>query len=77
MDHPDAVVLKYLRARKWNPAAGVSMLAACMKWRIESGVQEIPKQGEEGYQHREGFLTQMSSGKGFIFGSDRQQRPVM
>lgn len=50
--------------------------AACMKWRIESGVEEIFEKGEEGLQHGEGFLHQMTSGKAYLHGSDRLGRPV-
>lgn len=47
-----------------------------MKWRIESGVEEIFEKGEEGLQHGEGFLHQMTSGKAYLHGSDRLGRPV-
>jgi len=47
-----------------------------MKWRIESGVEDIFEKGEEGLQHGEGFLHQMTSGKAYLHGSDRLGRPV-
>jgi hypothetical protein len=47
-----------------------------MKWRIESGVEDIFRQGEEGLQHGEGFLHQMTSGKAYLHGLDRSGRPV-
>jgi uncharacterized protein (DUF58 family) len=34
MDDPDGIMLRFLRARKWSPSAGVAMLAACIKWRM-------------------------------------------
>lgn len=49
---------------------------ACMKWRMESGVEEIFRKGEEGLQEGEGFLHQMTSGKAYLHGSDRGGRPV-
>lgn len=48
-----------------------------MKWRIESGVENIFSQGEEGMQAAPGFLYQMTSGKGYLYGTDRYGRPVM
>lgn len=51
--------------------------AACMKWRIESGVEEVFSKGEEGLQHGEGFLRQMTTGKCYLHGSDRHERPVL
>jgi len=77
MDHPDALALKFIRARKYNAKAAVAMFAACMKWRIESGVEAIFEKGEEGLQQEDGFLHQMTSGKGYLYGTDRQQRPVI
>lgn len=53
-----------------------SKLLACMKWRIESGVEDIFEKGEEGLQHGEGFLHQMTSGKAYLHGTDRLGRPV-
>lgn len=50
--------------------------SACMKWRIESDVEDIFRKGEEGLQHGEGFLHQMTSGKAYLHGSDRLGRPV-
>ncbi|EFP87068.2 uncharacterized protein PGTG_13287 [Puccinia graminis f. sp. tritici CRL 75-36-700-3] len=77
MDDPDVIVLKFLRARKWNVAAGVAMMAACMKWRIEYGVDSIIAKGEEGFQNQDGFLHQLKIGKTFVQGTDRQGRPVV
>lgn len=77
MDDPDVIVLKFLRARKWNVPAGVAMMAACMKWRIEYGVDSIIRKGEEGYLNQEGFLNQLRMGKTFVQGTDRHGRPVV
>ncbi|KAH9450224.1 hypothetical protein Pst134EA_026933 [Puccinia striiformis f. sp. tritici] len=77
MDDPDVIVLKFLRARKWNVAAGVAMMAACMKWRIEYGVDKIISKGEEGYLNRDGFIHQLKIGKTFVQGTDRQGRPIV
>ncbi|KAI7939576.1 hypothetical protein MJO29_014312 [Puccinia striiformis f. sp. tritici] len=74
---PDVVVLKFLRARKWNVLAGVAMIAACLKWRIEYGVDDITYDGEEGHRKVEGFLHQYQIGKTFVQGTDRQGRPVV
>ena len=48
-----------------------------MKWRIESGVEDIFAKGEEGLERSEGFLHQMTSGKTYLYGTDRHGRPVM
>lgn len=77
MDDPDVIVLKFLRARKWNVSAGVAMMAACMKWRIEFGVEEIIRKGEEGLVDCSGFIHQMTIGKSFVQGTDKLGRPVV
>lgn len=53
------------------------MLAACIKWRIESGVEKIFELGEEGLQDTPGFLSQIQSGKYYMYGTDRYGRPVI
>lgn len=34
MDHPDSIMLRFLRARKWKPEAGLAMACSCCKWRM-------------------------------------------
>ncbi|KAG0145554.1 hypothetical protein CROQUDRAFT_658474 [Cronartium quercuum f. sp. fusiforme G11] len=77
MDDPDVIVLKFLRARKWNVSAGVAMMASCMKWRIEFGVDKTLEKGEEGLKDCEGFINQMKMGKSFIQGTDKLGRPIV
>lgn len=73
----DFLMLKFLRARKWNVTQGVAMLCAMMKWRMESDVEKIFSLGEEGMKDAEGFIKQMSSGKTYVQGTDREGRPVV
>lgn len=71
MDNPDSIVLRFLRARKWSPSAGVAMLVSCIGWRLSSDVEKIFEKGEEGMQHEDGFIRQMQMGKAFTHGTDR------
>jgi hypothetical protein len=48
--------LRFLRARKWVTTAGVNMIAACLKWRMESNVEEVIAKGEEGMLKEAGFM---------------------
>lgn len=41
MDNPDSIMLRFLRARKWNPGAALAMMCTCVKWRIDYGVDKI------------------------------------
>ncbi|GAA5996730.1 CRAL-TRIO domain-containing protein [Rhodotorula paludigena] len=76
MDDPDGIMLRFLRARKWSPSAGVAMLAACIKWRMGSDVEKIFEKGEEGMQNADGFIRQMEIGKTYTQGTDYYGRPV-
>ncbi|GJN90712.1 hypothetical protein Rhopal_003726-T1 [Rhodotorula paludigena] len=83
MDDPDGIMLRFLRARKWSPSAGVAMLAACIKWRMGSDVEKIFEKGEEGMQNADGFIRQMEFvdetqeiGKTYTQGTDYYGRPV-
>lgn len=53
------------------------MLANAIKWRVEVGADKIIEQGEE-VLNRDlpGFDLQMKSGKTYIHGTDRQNRPI-
>lgn len=53
------------------------MFCAMMKWRLEGDVEKIVALGEEGMKDAEGFIAQMSSGKTYIQGTDREGRPVV
>lgn len=41
MDNPDSIMLRFLRARKWNPGAALAMMCTCVKWRIDYGVDAV------------------------------------
>lgn len=89
-DHPDALALRFLRARKWDVQKALIMLVSAMDWRhTEMKVDEdIMKNGEggaaneekngEGHAKKVGadFLAQLRMGKSFLHGVDKQNRPI-
>ncbi|KAL7923149.1 hypothetical protein ACQKWADRAFT_55552 [Trichoderma austrokoningii] len=89
-DHPDALALRFLRARKWDVDKALVMLVSTMSWRhTEMKVDEdIMKNGEEGAvldaQNGKGdtkkvgedFLAQLRLGKSFLHGVDKLGRPI-
>ncbi|KAI9670096.1 MAG: hypothetical protein M1829_004824 [Trizodia sp. TS-e1964] len=89
-DHPDALLLRFLRARKWDVEKALVMLVSTMHWRSQEMHvdDEIMKEGEAGAleasvstdanQKREGadFLTQLRMGKSFLHGTDKDGRPL-
>ncbi|KAI0403852.1 CRAL-TRIO domain-containing protein [Xylaria palmicola] len=84
-EHPDALALRFLRARKWDAARAVAMLASAVAWRAERDVAgAVIRRGEDvalrpagdRSADDEGFLAQYRSGKSFVRGADRAGRPV-
>ncbi|CAI7581649.1 unnamed protein product [Penicillium bialowiezense] len=74
-DHPDALLLRFLRAEKWNlPKAWIKLVAA-LNWRInEYKVDKEVLLKEKDYGEQ--FTLQLSSGKHFFHGCDRWNRPL-
>ncbi len=88
-DHPDALLLRFLRARKWDVQAALVMMIATMHWRsTEMHVDDdIMVNGEEAAlkesksanaaEKKEGddFMAQLRMGKSFLHGADKDGRP--
>ncbi|KAK4160132.1 cral trio domain protein [Cladorrhinum sp. PSN259] len=90
-DHPDALVLRFLRARKWDVEKAVVMLVSTMNWRAaEMKVDEdIMRHGEGWAVETEkdssdpakqklahDFLAQIRKGISYVHGCDKQGRPL-
>ncbi|CAK7230328.1 phosphatidylinositol transfer protein csr1 [Sporothrix bragantina] len=91
-DHPDALVLRFLRARKWDVNKALVMLISTMHWRAQTvhvdddimakgeggAVEEVASStaDEKAKTVSEDFLAQMRMGKSFLHGSDKQGRPI-
>jgi len=88
-DHPDALVLRFLRARKWDVEKALVMLISTMNWRAHAMHvdDDIMKNGEGVAAELESgtdakarlnrdFLAQMRMGKSFLHGVDKQGRPI-
>lgn len=82
-DHPDALALRFLRARKWDTDAAVEMLVAAARWRDEVRLNEtVIFDGEDvilrpqpSALDRE-FIAQWRLGKSYVSGTDREGRLV-
>ena len=88
-DHPDALLLRFLRARKWDVHAALVMLVSTMHWRSQDMHvdDDIMKNGEgaalreskssNAAEKKEGedFMAQLRMGKSFLHGMDRDGRP--
>ena len=90
-DHPDSLLLRFLRARKWDVGKSFCMMLHAMVWRIK--IQHVDdrvvangelhalrqeKDTSKPEQAKAGsqFLAQMRMGKCFIHGVDRENRPI-
>ncbi|KAF1928987.1 CRAL/TRIO domain-containing protein [Didymella exigua CBS 183.55] len=90
-DHPDALLLRFLRARKWDVEKALVMMISTMQWRMgEMHVDDrIVKNGELGAleeaakssdakakKNDEDFLVQLRMGKSYLHGLDSTGRPM-
>lgn len=90
-DHPDALLLRFLRARKWDVERALVMMISTMHWRMgEMHVDDkIVKNGELGAleaaanssdakakKNDEDFLVQLRMGKSYLHGLDNAGRPM-
>lgn len=89
-DHPDGLLLRFLRARKWDVHNALVMLIATMNWRMKTMHvdDDIMKKGEGQAvtdslssntavkKEAQDFLAQLRVGKSFLHGTDREGRPM-
>lgn len=77
-DHPDSMVLRFLRARKWHVGNGLLMLLNAFKWRLEQDVENVKTLGDNELDAKyPKFREQLQVGKFYIHGTDRKGQPVV
>ncbi|KAF9898886.1 hypothetical protein BX616_003485 [Lobosporangium transversale] len=77
-DHPDSLLLRFLRARKWNVTNGLNMILKAFKWRIEDDIEEVKAKNEDELSAKyRGFKLQLEMGKSYFHGTDKMGRPVV
>ena len=91
-DHPDGMLLRFLRARKWDVPKAFAMMMDAIVWRVnEMHVDdEVMAKGElhalkqskntanvKEKKEGEDFLAQMRMGKSYVHGVDKIGRPIV
>ena len=70
-DQPDSIMLRFLRARKWDVQKALSMIFETLTWRRQADVEGIMQVGEAGLS-----VQQMECGKAYFHGVDLEGRPI-
>lgn len=82
-EHPDALLLRFLRARKWDVELAVTMLVSAMDWRNDNSIDQTIIRGGENVgliesptTDEKAFIAQYQSGKSYVRGTDKEGRPI-
>ncbi|KAF4463570.1 CSR1-phosphatidylinositol transfer [Fusarium albosuccineum] len=89
-DHPDALVLRFLRARKWDVEKALVMLVSTMNWRhtdmhvdddiMKNGdafaIEDEKAANSDTKQVSTDVMAQLRMGKSFLHGTDKNGRPI-
>jgi hypothetical protein len=79
-DAPDNLILRFVRARKWDVDNSLLMLSSSIEWRMkESKVDDVLLSGELACLEKKqmGVIKQFQSGKCIIRGRDKKGRPIV
>ena len=89
-DHPDALLLRFLRARKWDVEKALVMLIATIRWRAHdahvdddvitngepAALETSQSSDKAAAKEADDFLVQLRLGKSFLHGCDKEGRPI-
>jgi hypothetical protein len=68
-DNPDSIVLRWLRARKWNINNALEQFIDTLKWRNEWGINKLMANGKSDLS-----LEEIEKGKAFYIGYDKKRK---
>jgi hypothetical protein len=75
-EHPDAVMLRFLRARKWDIDRAIAVIGSTAAFRADNNVKDIIKGGELEFAKTRGALNIMKNGISYIYGASPAGEPV-
>ncbi|KAF9426684.1 hypothetical protein BGZ76_002648 [Entomortierella beljakovae] len=77
-DNPDSLLLRFMRARKWNVELSMNMFLKVLKWRTDENIQELISKNEDEIDiDYPGFRKQFQTEKLFLHGTDKQGQLLM
>ncbi|KAL5334749.1 hypothetical protein BJX70DRAFT_349476 [Aspergillus crustosus] len=89
-DNPDSLLLRFLRARKWDVKKALMMLISTIRWRLQDAkvdedimihgehlaLEQIENGNAIEKKKAEEFMKQFRMGKSFLHGVDKSGRPI-
>ncbi len=75
-EHPDAVMLRFLRSRKWDVDRALNVIGSTARFRVENDVDELLKGGELEMTRTRGGRNIFSNGLSYVCGSTHSGEPV-
>lgn len=89
-DNPDSLLLRFLRARKWDVKKGLMMLISTIRWRLQDAkvdedimvngehlaLEQLKSKDPAEKKKGEDFMKQFRLGKSFLHGVDKNGRPI-
>ena len=90
IDNPDGLLLRFLRARKWDIDKALVMMIATMRWRVKEmkvddeiiaygeggAVEEAHSSDKAAAKEADDFIRQIRLGKSVLHGVDKEGRPI-
>lgn len=79
-DYPDNLILRFLRARKWDTDKALDMIAHTLRWRLNEGRPDSIIRGGElaAYKNKEaGYIKNIELSKATLHGFDLNGRPIV
>lgn len=75
-EHPDAVMLRFLRARKWDIDRAIAVIGSTAAFRADNNVKEINKGGELAFIKTRGAMNILKNGISYVYGATPAGEPI-
>ncbi|KAN0062650.1 hypothetical protein ACQY0O_004840 [Thecaphora frezii] len=75
-EHPDAVMLRFLRARKWSVDRALAAIGSTCAFRVQHNVSQLVKRGELGLVQTRGGMNIFRNGISYIAGATDAGEPI-